>query len=46
MKEIKREKIWIERYVAGNAEADRIIEKMSNEMGISRLLAARAEQFL
>ena len=39
MKEIKREKVWVERYSFGNGETDRAIEAMSQEMGISRLLA-------
>lgn len=39
MKEIKRERVWEERYTFGDKEKDDVIAKMSREMGISRLLA-------
>ncbi len=39
MKEIKRERVWEERYAFGNSERDGQIKAMSDEMGVSPLLA-------
>ena len=39
MKEIKREKVWVERYTFGDGERDRLIREMSEKMGVSELFA-------
>ena len=39
MKTKKREKVWEERYVVGDAARDAAIDKMASEMGVSRLFA-------
>ena len=39
MREIKREKIWEERYVLGDAERDAAIREISERLGVSQLFA-------
>ncbi len=39
MREIKREKIWEQRYVFGDSERDAAILSMSEELGVSQLFA-------
>ena len=39
MRTKKREKVWEERYVVGDAARDAAIDKMASEMGVSRLFA-------
>lgn len=39
MREIKREKVWEQKYTFGNEERDRQIEKMAQEMSVSPVLA-------
>ncbi len=57
MIEVKREKVWEEKYILGNDSVDKAIREMSSAMGISPLLsvllynrgystAAEAERFL
>ena len=39
MREIKREKVWKEKYTFGNEERDAVIGSMANAMGVSPLFA-------
>ena len=39
MREIKREKVWEEKYTFGDEEADRAIYKMAQSMNVSEIFA-------
>lgn len=39
MNQVKREKVWEERYIFGDEERDRQIAEMAQKMGVSRLFA-------
>ncbi|MBE6547005.1 MAG: single-stranded-DNA-specific exonuclease RecJ [Ruminococcaceae bacterium] len=39
MKEIKRERVWIDRYTFGEEEQDRSLREMAQKMGVSELFA-------
>ena len=39
MREIKREKIWEQRYVFGNREGDTAVKEISEQLGVSELFA-------
>lgn len=39
MKKIRKEKIWEQKFVFGNAETDAVISEMASELGVSELFA-------